>query len=80
MWCQACLRLGLRQLNVSQPVYMLRFVNSVWYGLELMVGNGEKVVLDLQVAADQYEMARPTSKILNLSLAVVAAGNATSLW
>ena len=38
------------------------------------------MVLDLQVAADQYEMARPTSKILNLSLAVVAAGNATSLW
>ena len=37
-------------------------------------------VMDLQVAADQYVMARPTSKILNLSLAAVAAGNASSLW
>lgn len=38
------------------------------------------VVLFLQLAADQYKMDGTTYKTLNLSLAAIAAGNASSLW
>ncbi len=38
------------------------------------------VVMDLQDAADQYKMDGTTYKTLNLSLAAIAAGNASSLW
>jgi len=38
------------------------------------------VVVFLQDAADQYKMDGTTYKTLNVSLAAIAAGNASSLW
>ena len=37
-------------------------------------------MVDVQNAADRQEMDRTTSKTLNLSLAAIAAGNASALW
>ena len=38
------------------------------------------LLIYMQDAADQYKMDGTTYKTLNLSLAAIAAGNASSLW
>lgn len=38
------------------------------------------LLIDMQDAADKYKMDGTTYKTLNLSLAAIAAGNASSLW